>query len=186
MIIFEKPILSAMELGTQYKKCCNCLLKNQLNLIPCLRTASLMFCSINCRDEIYRKFISDNFDCLISGDNYGVFRKILLSYVNAFGGEESLRRFVLGNDIKKWNKTVFDFDFSNLSDDDYNQIALMSIFSYYPVAHYKGLKEYRKEIVEKATKGDKIFMEFLSHMGNKNLIFFNLNETIKLILISKV
>jgi hypothetical protein len=167
MIIVEKPILSAMVLGTQYKKCCNCLLKNQMNLIPCLKTASLMFCSIECRDEVYSKFNQKDFDCLISVDSLGAFKRIFLTFLHTFGGQENLIKFAVENNITKWNRTVFDYDFSNPNSTNYNRNALMSIFSYFPQAHYDGLQEYRRKIVEKVTHGHhRILEEFLSHVGN--------------------
>jgi hypothetical protein len=166
IISSEEPVLTAMAVHSQYSVCCNCLTSKQKNLIPCLKTASLMFCSIKCREEIYRKFKDKNFECLISEDLCRLFEKYLYNYEDAFGGRESLIKFIKENNLTKWKKTVFDYDFGDRNASDYNLKALKSILSYYAPLDYKANKKCNwEEEVEKVTKGNAVLKDFLEHMG---------------------
>lgn len=127
--------------------------------------ASLMFCSIKCRDEIYKKIKPENFDCLISEDVPSLYARILYNYEYAFGGRENLMKFTKENDFKKWKKTVFDYDFSDREDPNYNLNALKGILSYFAPLDYKANRKCNLQEVEKVAKGNSVLKDFIEHIS---------------------
>ncbi|KAG5680168.1 hypothetical protein PVAND_009693 [Polypedilum vanderplanki] len=88
-----------------YKNCANCLKIKMLNLMPCKKSASFMFCSNECRDEFYQHvdFSSKKYNGL----------EILLSKIkSAFGGGQKLERFLRAFKIRKFDTSIFDLDYT--------------------------------------------------------------------------
>lgn len=54
----------------RYRRCCWCAKTGRLNLFPCLKTTSLMFCSLKCRNETYKK-MPDRQLCTLIDDSDG-------------------------------------------------------------------------------------------------------------------
>lgn len=121
IIAIEKPALVFLCKDGQYHRCCKCFKISRLNLIPCSKTASMMFCSIACRDKTY-KYIQ-NVDWMISENVQAIrFEKILSDVEEAFNGKNALMKFLKQNDIEKTKATIFDYDFSNSKHIRMNQI----------------------------------------------------------------
>lgn len=83
-----------------------------------------MYCSEKCRDEIYRKF--GDMKTLPVGAN-----KLLIDAYDAFGGREKLIEFLKEIDGKKSLLTVFDFDFSDPNDPQYEEKFVKCFLSNY-------------------------------------------------------
>jgi hypothetical protein len=88
-----------------YNRCCNCSKKSMFNLIPCLKTTSVMYCSEKCRNEIYQKF-GDLKTLPVGVDQF------LKTVIDAFGSRENLIEFLREIDGKKSLLSIFDFDSS--------------------------------------------------------------------------
>lgn len=116
IISIEKSSLSIMEKSVQYNRCCNCLKSAMMNLLPCLKSASLMFCSAQCRESIYKKF-KDLDDVLCEYDEIDGtlfnYNKAQQDMIEAFGGDKKLIDFLQNDDLKK---TIFDYDWSKMTD----------------------------------------------------------------------
>lgn len=129
IIAVEETLLTVMNQDGQYTRCCNCMKTSMLSLMPCLKSASVMFCSIDCRERTYKKFpilertIGSNDERVVN------FEKLLYDAEEAFGGRDNLIKFLKENDIKKLNKTVFDFDWSDKDDPHRLQNFYECIFS---------------------------------------------------------
>jgi tetratricopeptide (TPR) repeat protein len=107
-----------------YMHCYHCFKSCMLNLIPCIRTNAIMFCSTECRQKLYAKGLNmdtllDTFMC----ENV----KTLAVIMDGFGGKKNFDDFLKHNDIKTLNKTIFDYDFSN-ADDPKNKENLVKCF----------------------------------------------------------
>lgn len=121
IIAIEKPALVFLCKEGQYHRCCKCYKISRLNLIPCSKSAGLMFCSDSCRDKTYKHI--ENLDWMISENVQAIrFEKILPEVEEAFNGRNTLMKFLQQNDISKIKSTVFDFDFSNSKHLRMNQI----------------------------------------------------------------
>lgn len=97
----------------RYRRCCWCAsTRGNLNLIPCLKTASLMFCSLKCRNETYAKIPDDQLYTLIDDSDganplifAGKFKKYLETCLFDFdlskGLEPNLKRLLTLCNIKR-------------------------------------------------------------------------------------
>jgi hypothetical protein len=91
-----------------YKYCNFCAKVSMMNLIPCLKTASFMFCNIECRDKFSTCF---DFKSQLYSELEFLFRKV----ETAVGGPAKLDAMLAENS----SVTVFDFDFSKPNDSGY-------------------------------------------------------------------
>ncbi|XP_070496115.1 N-lysine methyltransferase SMYD2-like [Chironomus tepperi] len=113
-----------------YAHCYYCFKTCMLNLIPCIRTNALMFCSPECREIIYSKCLNmETFMC----DNV----KILAFIMDGFNGKEKFEDFSNNNDIKKLNKTIFDYDFSDAEDPENKEKLTKSFLSLKSINEFK-------------------------------------------------
>lgn len=146
----------------KYKKCCKCFKGFMLNLIPCTRTASFMFCSIKCRDLTYKSV--ENLEWMVSENTQNIhYERILSEIEEAFCGHDKFLKFLskdLG-DIKKFNKTVFDYDFVN------NQHAKLSAIksSLSLLPSTKGISHQVLEAARKVSKGNSSVESFIQHLA---------------------
>lgn len=141
IIAVEDTVMCVMTKTGQYTRCCNCLKTSLLNLMPCLKSASLMFCSVDCRERTYRKFPT-KLDGTIGSDDERIINcdKLLLDAEEAFGGRDNFVKFLKENDLKKLNKTVFDFDWSNAEDSRRKQNFYECILSFNGDFNFKEVK----------------------------------------------
>jgi hypothetical protein len=93
-----------------------------MNLIPCDLTGHMMFCSAACRDDLYCKAI--NIDGIVSVDV-----KILSDIAKAFGSKKNIDDFILNTEPAELNKTIFDFDFNNPEDLEYQKNFMTCLLS---------------------------------------------------------
>jgi hypothetical protein len=105
----EKLILSRICDIALYIRCCYCIERKMLNFLPCLKTASLMFCSLECRNKTYELHGNDLDSMLVYGRALSTDR-LIRDIQDAFGGHEELLKFLKENDLNKMKKTIFDFD----------------------------------------------------------------------------
>jgi hypothetical protein len=89
-----------------YKHCAICFKTAMLNHLPCLNTASVMFCSSGCRDEF-------NTRVEFSNREFDKVALILSKMQSAFGGAGQLEAFMRTNKVGE--KSLFDFNFSDPS-----------------------------------------------------------------------
>lgn len=111
-----------------YSICCNCLKSCNMNLIPCLKNSTLMFCSTTCREKIYEKI--EDMTCLLKIGNDYAHEKIYADIVEKFGGREKLLEFLKQNDVNKLNKSVFDYDWNALDEAEYNRNLAICFLSF--------------------------------------------------------
>lgn len=117
IISIEQPTFSIMIKAAQYIRCCNCFKSSMMNLLPCLKSASIMFCSTQCRESIYKKFKNlDDVLCEYKNGKFFNCTKALVDMDEAFDGREKLVDFLKSNNLKKFKKTIFDYDWSNMTD----------------------------------------------------------------------
>jgi hypothetical protein len=118
IIAIETSMINLITENDRYKRCCWCASTNQLNLLPCNLTASLMFCSIQCRDACYSKMPESKLDTLVDDSNganplafAGKFEAYLqsgclfdmdLSSVNEYN--EDLKKLLVLSNVKKREK----------------------------------------------------------------------------------
>ncbi|KAL7037594.1 hypothetical protein ACKWTF_009293 [Chironomus riparius] len=122
VISIEEPLITFLYHYGYYKHCANCFKTNMLNLIPCIQSASMMFCSTDCMDNFYSKNIEMD---LSRHDDIRMLS--IVSY--PFGGYEELDDFVYKADLKDLTKTIFDFDLSNSEDPEYEKNLAMCFLS---------------------------------------------------------
>lgn len=185
IIAIETPIFMSCVEGGSYFCCNNCVKINAMNLIPCTKSASFMFCSENCRDQAYEKF--PNIEVLspkkiepvaVDEDNNMFIWKCFLEAEHTFGGRDKLIKFVKKNPTKKWKKTIFDYDFSDPADLEKNLILAsmsLSLLANVNASELNVLDAYTKY----QASGDKEYEKFLKHLmstfsrNNSSQPFFN-------------
>lgn len=113
IIAIETSMINLVAEIDRYRRCCWCAsTRGNLNLIPCLKTASLMFCSLKCRNETYAAMPDEQLYTLIDNSDgansiifAGKFKKYLKSCVFDFdlskGLDEDLKRILTLCNIKK-------------------------------------------------------------------------------------
>lgn len=69
VIAMETSMINLITETDRFKRCCWCASSNSLDLIPCLHTASLMFCSIKCRNETYKNMTMHSLESLVDDSN---------------------------------------------------------------------------------------------------------------------
>jgi hypothetical protein len=93
---------------------------------------------------------------------------ILNTFLQEIGGAEELSKFVTENDIKNWNKTIFDYDLSDPNDPKYKKNLLKSILSFYMPKIYEEIrKTIAKDIESVANNTERIhkLKNFIEHIG---------------------
>jgi len=128
IVCVEEPIIHCFkdisnDLGdAYYMHCYHCFKTCMLNLIPCIRTNALMFCSPECRQALYAKGLNmETFMC----ENV----KTLAVIMDGFNGKKGFEDFLKHNDIKKLNKTIFDYDLSDSKDPKYKEKLVTCLMS---------------------------------------------------------
>lgn len=111
----------------QYNRCCCCAKVSMMNLIPCMKTASLMYCSETCRNKTYKAYGDDLENMLVYAQMFINGDRMVKDIEAAFGGHEKLLKFLTGNDFTKLNKTVFDYKWNDENHPKYNE-NLMKCF----------------------------------------------------------
>ncbi|KAG5672492.1 hypothetical protein PVAND_002618 [Polypedilum vanderplanki] len=103
-----------------YNQCANCMKTKMLNLVPCIKSASFMFCSIECRNEFYSlfNFSSNEF-------NYLVFS--LSKIERAFGGKKELEKYLQQNSHD--SSSFFDINFKTASKSEIQLNTYKSLLS---------------------------------------------------------
>lgn len=165
IIAIEKPALSFLCAEGQYQYCCKCCKSFFMNLIPCTRSASLMFCSIKCRDHTYKN-VDENLDWMISESMQNIrYERVLSDVEEEFCGHEKFLKYIKEQgDITKFNKTIFDYDFVNLKHARLN--AIKATLSLMP--NNSGAKGISHNIVETArtvAKKDPLIEQFVRHLA---------------------
>ncbi|EAT45288.1 AAEL003447-PA [Aedes aegypti] len=70
--VVERPLLVVVEPEAVQSRCNYCGSKNELDLIPCRKCVSVMYCSEKCRDEAYSCY--HKFECAVIKDLKNLFR----------------------------------------------------------------------------------------------------------------
>jgi SET and MYND domain-containing protein 4 len=165
IIAIEPPITTRMfpPVDIEFIHCCNCLKACQANLIPCTKTSNFMFCSVECREFIYKKFPDLGMVNLL-GDLFN-YEKFYADIVDKFGGHRNLLEFVQQNDIKKFDKSVFDFDLSDPNDPEYGLNMIMCMLSFKGSHELCGIPEMiaGRAPPTSVTKGNEQLYRFMAH-----------------------
>jgi tetratricopeptide (TPR) repeat protein len=122
IICVEELIIHSLSNESRYKHCDNCLKTSLLNLLPCSRTSTTMFCSTDCQEDLYSKSI--NYMQAMEDD-----MKILSEVAVPFGGYKELDDFIKKKDLKDLKKTIFDYDLSDPEDPDYRKKLMLCFLS---------------------------------------------------------
>lgn len=120
VIAIEEPFSMSASSTTRYQRCENCLIKNLLDLIPCDYCCNTMFCSDKCKKIAWKKF--HQFECGIVEILDRMFPNTaqngLRNFFKAWSlfNQDSMALNDFLEQIEDSDATVFDLDFSQLSD----------------------------------------------------------------------
>ena len=168
IIGYDEGILKSAQENSSYTRCCNCTLANFYNLIPCSKSASLMFCSEKCRDKVYKDV--ENLDSMVTKEEFSLNpERFLREIVKSFGSREDLIQFLKRNDYKKFDCTIFDFDFRDPDNPECKKNLIKCVLSFYfrdPIMKYHFDEEaYYKPLVKAAAGDDLMIEKFLLHFA---------------------
>ncbi|KAG5683648.1 hypothetical protein PVAND_012919 [Polypedilum vanderplanki] len=90
------------------KLCANCLKTEMLNLIPCTKSASFMFCSEECLNQFHTHA---EVNLIFKSNEFDSFKHLLSKIEFAFGGREKLKEYLK----KPKDESFFDFDYSRVN-----------------------------------------------------------------------
>ncbi|KAL7035499.1 hypothetical protein ACKWTF_008407 [Chironomus riparius] len=122
IICVEEPLLHYTKGENGYYHCYNCFKAHKMNLIHCDHTASIMFCSTACKEHFNSKAINEKE--IVSADV-----KILSDVSEFFGGYKQFNDYINRTDLKKLNKSLFDYDFSDPTDPKYEENRMNCLLS---------------------------------------------------------
>ena len=124
--------------SNKFNFCHNCFKENHLDLIPCESCNSTMFCSVECAKSAqnYHKYECKNSEILQSSFTLTQFRSFFKALAIMDGSIGELEK--LFNECLKSPKTIFDFDFSDPNDPEYERNQLRAALG---LARNKKLKE---------------------------------------------
>jgi hypothetical protein len=110
IIAVEESVIKLLPRYGYVDRCYHCLRVNKMNLLPCAKTASLMFCSEECRKQPY-----DSRDEI---DIFGL-KKVVREGLDVFGQEGFEREILAGGFgyIVDKHPNFFDMDLSNNNPD---------------------------------------------------------------------
>ncbi|KAL7037595.1 hypothetical protein ACKWTF_009294 [Chironomus riparius] len=112
IISIEDSVVCILRDDGYYKHCYNCMKTCMLSLIPCTRTASIMFCSTECMDKTYSKF--GDMKIMLMDDV-----KLLSEIVALFDGQEKFTEYISSKNHNLAN--IFDYDLHNPKDKEYSR-----------------------------------------------------------------
>lgn len=122
-----------------------------------------MFCSLECRDDVYERCL--NLDSMMASSHpYFTMEKILFDADKAFGGREKLLKFIEENDVTKMEKTFFDYDLSDPRDPSYKENLIKSVLSLNSAAN-EATREMFAEKARVCSGGNPLIEIFLTHLG---------------------
>jgi hypothetical protein len=122
IICIEEPPFNYSNEKGRYMRCYNCSKACALNLIPCDQTASMMFCSVACKENFYLKAF--NINKIASADI-----KLLADIAAVSKSVQNVDDIIKNMDLKELNKTIFDFDLSDPNDPEYKQKLMTCLLS---------------------------------------------------------
>ena len=122
VISVEESIVYFLRDESYYERCFNCYKPNLLNLIPCNKTASIMFCSTECMESTYAKTL--HMGKVMCDD-----MKLISEIAAGFGSKKEFADFAASTDLKQLKKTIFDYDLSDPKDPDYKKNLMMCVLS---------------------------------------------------------
>jgi hypothetical protein len=114
---------TSKDVYSTYFHCYNCFKSNRMNLIPCDKIASIMFCSTACKEDFYSKIGNMKKDILCADV------KLLFDVAGIFGSVKAFDDYINRTDLKTLNKTIFDYDFSDPEDPDFKDKLLNCFLS---------------------------------------------------------
>jgi len=82
----------------------------------------MMFCTTDCMEMFYSK--CGDIELAIKND-----MKMLSEIANPFGGREKLDKFIKETDLKDLKMAIFDYDFSNAEDPEYDKNRMTCLLS---------------------------------------------------------
>lgn len=173
VIAWEEMSFKRVFCSGQYNRCCYCLKCNMMNLIPCSKTASLMFCSIECRDKTYKIYGDEIDSMVVYGDMQLNSDRILIDFEQAFGGRKQFLKFLNENDIQKIRKSVFDFDWN-----EEEMIEKFRIISLLSLEIPKGIPALLFTFTSPTFKVAKGSEEYLSLIGHVSQVITSNSTTI--------
>lgn len=127
IIAWEEMSFKRIFCPGQYNRCCYCLKSDMMNLIPCEKTASMMFCSLECRNKTYQLYGDDIDFMIITASMELNSDRILIDIEDIFGGREKLLKFLNENDVQCLETTIFDFDWNDK--ENRKKFEIMSLLS---------------------------------------------------------
>ncbi|KAL7017553.1 hypothetical protein ACKWTF_010426 [Chironomus riparius] len=122
VICVEEPVFTYTNEMFKFVRCYQCAKGNAMNLIPCDQTASMMFCSTECKKKLYKEAV--NLDEISSVDV-----KMLSNVSAAFGSVEKFDNFIHDTDLKNLNKSIFDYDWTETNDPEYKKNLMACLLS---------------------------------------------------------
>ncbi|KAG5672330.1 hypothetical protein PVAND_002464 [Polypedilum vanderplanki] len=158
MLTFEEPYFKVIKSDSRYEscqelnkyqRCAACLRDNLMDLIPCKKCISTMYCSQKCLEYADRNF--HNYECninetLLKAGIMQMVMRVFFQSLNIFNGSiDELEKFL--NDCTKTSTCVYDFDFSTT---DEHKLAKSYLLSSYNLA--------RNEAVTSDESSHSIFM----------------------------
>ncbi|XP_070496187.1 uncharacterized protein [Chironomus tepperi] len=130
ILCIDKSVINFIEQDVFYLHCYNCFKTSMLNLIPCNQTASMMFCSTGCMENFYSKSI--DMELALHDDI-----KLLAEISAPFGGYKKLDNFISKTDLRDLKSTIFDYDFSNPEDPEYQKKLMICLLSLQTNSSYR-------------------------------------------------
>lgn len=173
IVAIEEPILFRMFCSGQYNCCCLCMKVSMMNLIPCLKTASMMFCSEECRTKVYNDYGDDLKAMIVYAGMEIDSDRIVKDIEQAFGGHKKLLKFLTANDLTRLNTTYFDFDMSDKNHPKYKENLMKCFLSLKTKFAVTFTKFPLIPPTPKTTKGKSQIVDLINHLRDivqKNLL----------------
>lgn len=161
VISVEESVCYFLRGESYYERCFNCYKPNSLNLIPCDKTASIMFCSKECKESTYKKTLKmENILC----DDMKLFSELVAAYESR---DHFVDRFFAMSTIKALldnRHTIFDYDLSNPESLGFKENIFPCLLSIIHYENFEMCKDHYYELFKKCS--DRIFMHIAECIVN--------------------
>lgn len=161
VISVEESVVYFLRDESYYERCYNCYKPNSLNLIPCDKTASIMFCSKECKESTYKKTL--NMDLILCDD-----MKLYSELCSAYDSEDQFYgRFFGMSTIKRLldnRQTIFDYDLSKPDSSDFKKNIFAVLLSVIHYNNFEMCKDHYYALYKKCS--ERIFMHITECIVN--------------------
>lgn len=126
IVVVEEPFYKVLDSKTRHLRCAICLRQNMLNLFPCKKCCSSMFCSVKCQRSVIHQY-----ECAIPLEDMdaldrSLLQRMIYQALDICGSIENIEQLISSQSVAK---TMMDFDFNDPTNPMYDKNKILATTS---------------------------------------------------------